>query len=179
MVMLADTDAGSIITAGQSGASWGYRLLPLEILLIPVLYLVMEELTVRLGTTTGKGHAEAIRDRFGARWAWLSVSTLLLSATGALVTEFAGIAGVGALVGLSPGHRAARRRLSYRRRARRRLPPDRADRPRARIIRARVHNRRAASHAHTPPRSPPACGRISRSGATPTWRLWPPTSAPS
>ncbi len=101
MVMLADTDAGSIITAGQSGASWGYRLLPLELLLIPVLYVVME-LTVRLGTTTGKGHAEAIRDRFGARWAWLSVGTLLVSATGALVTEFAGIAGVGALVGVAP-----------------------------------------------------------------------------
>jgi Mn2+/Fe2+ NRAMP family transporter len=27
MVMLADTDAGSIITAGQSGERWGYRLL--------------------------------------------------------------------------------------------------------------------------------------------------------
>lgn len=101
MVMLADTDAGSVITAAQSGASWGYRLLPLELLLVPVLYLVME-LTVRLGTTTGKGHAEAIRERFGARWAALSVGTLLISATGALVTEFAGIAAVGAFVGLPP-----------------------------------------------------------------------------
>lgn len=101
IVMLADTDAGSIITAAQSGASWGYRLLPLEVLLIPVLYLVME-LTVRLGATTGKGHAEAIRDRFGPRWAALSVGTLLLSATGALVSEFAGIAAVGGFVGLPP-----------------------------------------------------------------------------
>ncbi|HEY7893116.1 MAG TPA: divalent metal cation transporter [Solirubrobacteraceae bacterium] len=101
MVMLADTDAGSVVTAAQSGASWGYRLLPLELVLIPVLYLVME-LTVRLGITTGKGHAEAIRDRFGTRWAALSVGTLLLSATGALITEFAGIAGVGELVGLAP-----------------------------------------------------------------------------
>ena len=99
--MLADTDAGSVVTAAQSGASWGYRLLPLELLLIPVLYLVME-LTVRLGAMTGKGHAEAIRERFGPRWAALSVGTLLLSATGALVTEFAGIAAVGGFVGLSP-----------------------------------------------------------------------------
>ena len=30
MVMIADTDAGSIVTAAQSGASWGYRLLPLS-----------------------------------------------------------------------------------------------------------------------------------------------------
>ena len=27
LVMLADTDAGSIITAAQSGAQWGYQLL--------------------------------------------------------------------------------------------------------------------------------------------------------
>jgi Mn2+/Fe2+ NRAMP family transporter len=101
IVMLADTDAGSIITAAQSGASWGYRLLPLELLLIPVLYLVME-LTVRLGATTGKGHAEGIRERFGPRWAAISVGTLLISVTGALISEFAGIAAVGRFVGLPP-----------------------------------------------------------------------------
>jgi len=101
MVMLADTDVGSIITAAQSGARWGYRLLLIELVLIPVLYLVME-LTVRLGATTGKGHAEAIRERFGPRWAALAVGTLLLSVTGALITEFAGIAAVGGFVGLAP-----------------------------------------------------------------------------
>jgi Mn2+/Fe2+ NRAMP family transporter len=73
----------------------------LELLLIPVLYVVME-LTVRLGATTGKGHAEAIRERFGPHWATLPVGTLLISATGALVTEFAGIAAVGGFVGLAP-----------------------------------------------------------------------------
>lgn len=30
VVMLADTDAGSIITAAQSGAEWGYQLLLLQ-----------------------------------------------------------------------------------------------------------------------------------------------------
>lgn len=101
MVMLADTDAGSIVTAAQSGARWGYRLLPLEILLIPVLYLVME-LTVRLGIATGKGHAQLIRERFGFGWAALSVGTLFVSTTGALITEFAGIAGAGSAIGFSP-----------------------------------------------------------------------------
>jgi hypothetical protein len=28
IVMLADTDAGSFITAGQSGAQWGYAMVP-------------------------------------------------------------------------------------------------------------------------------------------------------
>ncbi len=101
MVMLADTDAGSVVTAAQSGARFGYRLLPLEVLLIPVLYLVME-LTVRLGLTTGKGHAELIKARFGRGWAVFSVSILLVTSVGALVTEFAGIAGVGSIVGLPP-----------------------------------------------------------------------------
>jgi len=99
MVMLADTDAGSVITASQSGARWGFRLLALQALLVPVLYLVME-LTVRLGITTGKGHAALIRERFGAGWAYLSVAGLLVSVVGALVTEFAGIAGAGELFGV-------------------------------------------------------------------------------
>jgi Mn2+/Fe2+ NRAMP family transporter len=101
MVMLADTDAGSVVTAAQSGASWGYSLLPLEVALIPVLYLVME-LTVRLGIATGKGHAELVKDCFGQKWAFLSVALLLVSTTGALVTELAGLAGVGLMEGIPP-----------------------------------------------------------------------------
>jgi hypothetical protein len=54
VVMLADTDAGSVVTAAQSGAQWGYRLLALQFILIPILYIV-QELTVRLGAATGKG----------------------------------------------------------------------------------------------------------------------------
>ena len=99
-VMLADTDAGSIITAAQSGAQWGYRLLALQLLLIPVLYFV-QELTTRLGITTGKGHGQLIRDVFGKKWAWISVATLLVAAIGALVTEFSGIIGIGMVFGVS------------------------------------------------------------------------------
>jgi NRAMP (natural resistance-associated macrophage protein)-like metal ion transporter len=100
-VMLADTDAGSVITAAQSGAQWGYKLLWIQLLLIPFLYFIFE-LTVRIGITTGKGHGELIREYFGAKWAWISVTTLFVSAMGALVTEFAGIAGAGLVFGISP-----------------------------------------------------------------------------
>lgn len=99
VVMLADTDAGSIVTAAQSGAQWGYRLLLLQLVLIPILFVV-QELTVRLGIVTGEGHGRAIRRHFGSTWAWISVSTLLLACAGALVTELSGIASVGALVGV-------------------------------------------------------------------------------
>lgn len=98
-VMLADTDAGSVITAAQSGARWGYSLILLQLLLIPILYFV-QELTTRIGITTGRGHGELIKENFGAKWAWFSVLTLFVSAVGALVTEFSGIASVGLLFGL-------------------------------------------------------------------------------
>lgn len=101
VVMLADTDAGSIITAANSGAIWGYKLLSLQLILIPILYLI-QELTLRLGLSTGKGHAELIMQHFGKFWAWLSVGTLIISCIGALITELSGIVGVGNLFGISP-----------------------------------------------------------------------------
>ncbi|HKT53932.1 MAG TPA: divalent metal cation transporter [Caulobacteraceae bacterium] len=99
LVMLADTDAGSIITAAQSGAQWGYKLLALQLILIPILFIV-QELTLRLGLVTGKGHGELIRDRFGKGWAWLSVNTLMVACIGAIVTQLSGMAGVAALFGI-------------------------------------------------------------------------------
>jgi len=99
VVMLADTDAGSIITAAQSGAQWGYRLLLLQLVLVPILYVV-QELTVRLGIVSGKGHGELIRDHFGRGWAWVSVGTLVLACVGALLSELSGLAGVGLLFGV-------------------------------------------------------------------------------
>jgi Mn2+/Fe2+ NRAMP family transporter len=98
-VMLADTDAGGVITAAQSGAQWGYALLPLQVLLIPVLFMV-QELTVRLGIATGKGHSELICQHFGRRWAWLSVAALLLACLGALLSELGGLVGVGLMYGV-------------------------------------------------------------------------------
>jgi NRAMP (natural resistance-associated macrophage protein)-like metal ion transporter len=99
IVMLADTDAGSIITAAQSGVQWGYHLLLLQIILIPILFVV-QEMTVRLGLVTSRGHGALIRERFGPAWAWLSVSTLALACIGALITELTGLAGVGLLFGV-------------------------------------------------------------------------------
>jgi Mn2+/Fe2+ NRAMP family transporter len=100
LVMLADTDAGNVVTGAQAGARWGYRLLPLLLVLMPMLYMV-QELTVRLGIYTGRGHGELIRERFGVGWAWLSTAGLAAATIGSLVTEFTGVAGIGELYGLS------------------------------------------------------------------------------
>ena len=70
-----------------------------QVVLIPILYLV-QEMTVRLGLATGQGHGALIRQIFGAKWALLSALTLFVACLGALITEFAGLAGVGTLVGL-------------------------------------------------------------------------------
>ncbi len=102
LVMLADTDAGNVVTAAQSGTQFGYRLLPLLLLLMPLLYMV-QELTVRLGIHTGRGHGELIRERFGIGWACLSTAGLAAATIGSLITEFTAVAAVGELYGVPRG----------------------------------------------------------------------------
>ena len=92
IVAFADTEAGSITTAATSGAQFGMKLVLLQLLLIVPLFVV-QEMTVRLGTVSGKGHAQLIRDNYGLGWAWVSLGTMLVTNLAALVTEFIGIAG--------------------------------------------------------------------------------------
>ena len=101
VVTIADTEAGSITTAATSGAQFGMKLVLLQLLLIVPLFIV-QEMTVRLGTVTGKGHARLIRENYGLRWAWVSLGTMLITNIAALVTEFAGIAGAALIFGINP-----------------------------------------------------------------------------
>lgn len=100
LVCLADTDAGCLVVAAQSGARWGYALLGLQLVLIPALYLA-QELTVRLGVCTGHGHAACIRERFGPGWAWASTTMLVISCIGAVISEMSGVASVAEMWGFS------------------------------------------------------------------------------
>src|SRR5580704_12907289 len=100
LVMLADTDAGNVVTAAESGARWGYRLAPLLLLLIPVLILV-QDLAVRIGLYRGCGFGELVRERFGRLGAFAAAAALVVATLGSLVTELTGIAGVGELYGAS------------------------------------------------------------------------------
>jgi Mn2+/Fe2+ NRAMP family transporter len=101
IVAFADTEAGSVTTAASSGAQFGMKLVLLQLLLIVPLYVV-QEMTVRLGTATGKGHAQLIRENYGLFWCWVSLGTMLVTNLAALVTEFIGIAGAALIFGVNP-----------------------------------------------------------------------------
>jgi Mn2+/Fe2+ NRAMP family transporter len=99
VVMLADTEAGSVIAAAQGGAEWGYRLVLLQFALIPALFMA-QELAARLGLSTRQGLAELALHRLGRLPALLLLATLVVSCVGALVTELSGLAGVGQIYGV-------------------------------------------------------------------------------
>jgi Mn2+/Fe2+ NRAMP family transporter len=101
VVMLADVDAPSVITAGQGGTQSGYALLLPVFAIVPVLFVV-QEMTSRLALGTGKGHAELVRARYGPRWAAVSVTGMAVINFVAYVSEFAGIALGAAIIGI-PG----------------------------------------------------------------------------
>ena len=90
IVMVGDNDAGGVSTYVQAGQNYGYSLLWVLLLLIPVL-IVNQEMVVRLGAVTGVGHARLINERFGRGWGWFSVGDLFLLNFLTLVTEFIGI----------------------------------------------------------------------------------------
>src|SRR5271163_2031140 len=100
LVMLADTDAGNVVTAAQAGSVWGFRLAPVLLLLIPVLILV-QDLAVRIGIYRNCGFGDLVRQRFGRIGGAVAAAALIAATLGSLVTEFTGIAGVGELYGAS------------------------------------------------------------------------------
>jgi Mn2+/Fe2+ NRAMP family transporter len=99
VVMLADVDAPSVITAGKGGTESGYALLLPCFAIVPLLFLV-QEMTARLALATGKGHVELVRSRYGRGWAAVSVLGMAVINFVAYVAEFAGIALGAGIVGI-------------------------------------------------------------------------------
>ena len=100
IVMVGDNDAGGVATYAQAGQNYGYSLLWVLLLLIPVL-IVNQEMVVRLGAVTGVGHARLINERFGRGWGWFSVGDLFLLNFLTIVTEFIGISLAAEYIGVS------------------------------------------------------------------------------
>jgi len=101
IVMVADNDAGGITTYTVTGAKYGFHLLWFLIILGPVAYYV-QEMTVRLGAVTKRGHAEAIFHAFGAFWGWFSLLDLVLVDWLTMITEFVGMTAALSIFGIPP-----------------------------------------------------------------------------
>ncbi|MCL5089620.1 MAG: divalent metal cation transporter [Candidatus Marsarchaeota archaeon] len=102
IVMIADNDAGGVITYAQTGSIFGIGFfIPFMLLMIPVAYIV-QEMTIRLAAVTGRGHAELIWKRYGRFWGAFSLGDLVIANALTLITEFIGITFGMGLFGINP-----------------------------------------------------------------------------
>ncbi len=95
----AGNDAGGIATYAAVGASYGYRLLWV-LVLVTISLIVVQEMCARMGAVTGKGLSDLIRERFDIRWTALAMLGLLVANAGVAISEFMGIAAAGDLFGI-------------------------------------------------------------------------------
>lgn len=105
LVMMADVDASSVITAVESGATYKYGLIWVLMLLIVPLFFI-QEVSGRIGAVTGKGLGELIRERYGPRYAILASVPMAVTDILTYTVEYAGAAiglsvfGVPPIIGL-------------------------------------------------------------------------------
>src|SRR5947208_9833995 len=95
----SDNDPTTVATLAVIGSTTGYRLAWLVVLVIPML-VVVQVISARVGVVCRAGLEDAIRVRYGRRWAIL---TLLLVLAVNLVTLAADLEGGGAALGLLTG----------------------------------------------------------------------------
>ena len=95
-----DNDPGGILTYSQAGAHFGYTLLWT---LIPttIALVVVQEMAARMGAVTGKGLSDLIREEFGLRATFFTMTVLGLADLGNIAAEFAGIASGLGIFGIS------------------------------------------------------------------------------
>jgi len=96
----ADNDAPGIATYSVAGATYGYKLIWV-ILVITIGEVVILEMAARMGAVTGKGTADLIRERFGVKISTLAMLLLIVANLATTVAQFAGVAAAGELFGIS------------------------------------------------------------------------------
>lgn len=96
----AGNDAGGITTYTTVGASYGYQMLWM-LVIIAFSLAVVQEMCARMGAVTGKGLSDLIREQFGVRWTAFAMLILLISNAMVTVSEFSGIAAAMELFGVS------------------------------------------------------------------------------
>jgi len=101
VVMIADVDAASILTAAADGALYGYSLVWFLLLLVVPLFLI-QEAAGRIGVAAGKGLGEIIRENYSRRIALLTSVPMACTDILSYVAEFTGIAIGFQLLGVAP-----------------------------------------------------------------------------
>ncbi|MCT8975870.1 Nramp family divalent metal transporter [Clostridium sp. CX1] len=87
----AGNDAGGVTTYSVIGAHYGYSML-WGLLVIAIGLAVIQEMNARMAVVTGKGLSDLIRERYGVKWAFFAMVTLLIANLGVCIGDFAGIA---------------------------------------------------------------------------------------
>ena len=96
LVMLGENDGPSMLSYAATGAKYGIGFFLPFVVLTFAMAIVVQEMTVRLGAATHRGHAELIFERFGPFWGWFSLIDLAIGNFLTLITEFIAIrAGMG------------------------------------------------------------------------------------
>ncbi len=96
LVFLGENDAPSMLSYSADGSRFGIGFFIPFVVLTFVMGFIVQEMTVRLGAVTHRGHAELIFDRFGKFWGFFSMGDLVLGNFLTLITEFIGVrAGLG------------------------------------------------------------------------------------
>jgi len=88
LVMLGENDGPSMLSYAATGARYGIGFFLPFIALTFAMAIVVQEMTVRLGAATHRGHAELIFDRFGPFWGWFSLIDLGVGNFLTLIAEF-------------------------------------------------------------------------------------------
>jgi len=101
VVMIADVDAASILTAAADGALYGYSLVWFLLFLALPLFLI-QEAAGRIGVATGKGLGELIRESYSRRIALLTSVPMGCTDILSYIAEFTGIAIGFQILGVPP-----------------------------------------------------------------------------
>ncbi len=102
LVFLGENDAPSMLSYAATGSRFGVGFFIPFVLLTFLMGFVVQEMTVRLGAVTHRGHAELIFDRFGRFWGLFSMADLVLGNFLTLVTEFIGVRAGLSFFGIPP-----------------------------------------------------------------------------
>ena len=92
-----DNDATGVTGYALAGSQFGYELLWL-LIVTAICLVAIQEMVARMGTVTGKGLSDLIRERFGVAPTLVVMVLLFIANAATTVAEFAGIAAASQLL---------------------------------------------------------------------------------